>query len=82
MEKYYLYRSLLIIIFIYMEGTVKFFSESKGYGFITNDETGKDIFVHVTGLNGEALNEGDKVEYEEEEGRKGMVAGQVKVILE
>ena len=32
-----------------MEGTVKFFSESRGYGFITNDETGKDIFVHVTG---------------------------------
>jgi len=82
LEKYYLYSSLLIIIFIYMEGTVKFFSESRGYGFITNDETGKDIFVHVTGLNGEALNEGDKVEYEEEEGRKGMVAGKVKVIQE
>ena len=63
-----------------MEGTVKFFNESKGYGFITNDETGKDIFVHVTGLNGEALNEGDKVEYVEEEGRKGMVAGQVRMI--
>ncbi len=60
-----------------MEGTVKFFNESKGFGFITNDDTGKDIFVHVTGLNGEALNEGDKVEYVEEEGRKGMVAGQV-----
>jgi len=63
-----------------MEGTVKFFNESKGYGFITNDETGKDIFVHVTGLNGEALNEGDKVEYVEEEGRKGMVAAQVSVV--
>ena len=45
-----------------MEGTVKFFNESKGYGFITNDETGKDIFVHVTELNGETLNEGDAVE--------------------
>jgi len=63
-----------------MEGTVKFFNESKGFGFITNDETGKDIFVHVTGLNGEALNEGDKVEYVEEEGRKGRVAAQVRVI--
>jgi CspA family cold shock protein len=63
-----------------MEGTVKFFNESKGYGFITNDETGRDIFVHVTGLNGETLNEGDKVEYEEEEGRKGMTATQVRVI--
>ena len=61
-------------------GTVKFFNESKGYGFITNDETGRDIFVHVTGLNGESLNEGDKVEYVEEEGRKGMTAAQVRVI--
>ncbi|MCM5662414.1 MULTISPECIES: cold-shock protein [Flavobacteriaceae] len=63
-----------------MTGTVKFFNESKGYGFITNDETGKDIFVHVTELKGVELNEGDKVEYEEEEGRKGMVAAQVQVI--
>lgn len=63
-----------------MEGTVKFFNESKGYGFITNDDTGRDIFVHVTGLNGENLNEGDKVEYVEEEGRKGMTAAQVRVI--
>ncbi len=65
-----------------MEGTVKFFNESKGYGFITNDETGKDIFVHVTALNGESLNEGDKVEYVEEEGRKGMNATQVRIIQE
>ena len=63
-----------------MEGTVKFFNESKGYGFITNDDNGKDIFVHITGLNGENLNEGDKVEYVEEEGRKGMTAAQVRVV--
>lgn len=63
-----------------MEGTVKFFNESKGYGFIVNDETGKDIFVHVTGLNGETIKEGDKVEYVEEEGRKGMTAAQVRVL--
>ncbi|NER13083.1 cold shock domain-containing protein [Leptobacterium flavescens] len=63
-----------------MTGTVKFFNESKGYGFITNDETGKDIFVHVTGLNGVELKDGDKVEYVEEEGRKGMVAASVQVI--
>lgn len=63
-----------------MTGTVKFFNESKGYGFITNDETGKDIFVHVTALNGLELREGNKVEYVEEEGRKGMVAAQVQVI--
>lgn len=63
-----------------MTGTVKFFNESKGYGFITNDDTGRDIFVHVTALNGTELNEGDKVEYEEAEGRKGMVASEVQVI--
>jgi CspA family cold shock protein len=63
-----------------MEGTVKFFNEAKGFGFITNDETGQDIFLHVTGLNGETVREGDKVEYQEEEGRKGTVAGQVRVI--
>jgi len=63
-----------------MEGTVKFFNESKGFGFITNDDTGKEIFVHITSLNGQSLNEGDNVEYVEEEGRKGKVAGQVRVI--
>ncbi len=63
-----------------MTGTVKFFNESKGYGFITNDETGRDIFVHVTSLNGMELKEGNKVEYLEEEGRKGKVAAQVRLI--
>ena len=63
-----------------MTGIVKFFNESKGYGFITNDDTGQDIFVHVTALNGTQLNEGDKVEYEETEGRKGVVASDVQVI--
>lgn len=58
-------------------GTVKFFIESKGFGFITDDETGKDIFVHATGIKAESLNEGDKVSYVEEEGRKGKVAAQV-----
>ncbi|MDC6390938.1 cold-shock protein [Maribacter sp. PR1] len=63
-----------------MNGTVKFFNESKGFGFITNDDTGKDIFVHATALNGTEIREGDKVEYVEEEGRKGIVAGQVTVL--
>ena len=61
-------------------GTVKFFNESKGYGFITDEETGKDIFVHASGINAEELREGDKVSYEEEEGRKGKVAAKVAVI--
>lgn len=58
-------------------GTVKFFNESKGYGFITDEETGKDIFVHASGLRSEGLREGDRVSYEEEEGRKGKIAAQV-----
>ncbi|ODS78256.1 MAG: cold-shock protein [Chryseobacterium sp. SCN 40-13] len=61
-------------------GKVKFFNESKGYGFITDEETGKDIFVHATGIKVETLTEGDKVSYEEEEGRKGKVAAKVVVI--
>ena len=61
-------------------GTVKFFNESKGYGFITDEETGKDIFVHASGINAEELREGDRVSYEEEEGRKGKVAAEVEVI--
>lgn len=61
-------------------GTVKFFIESKGFGFITDEETGQDIFVHATGVKTEGLKEGDRVSYEEEEGRKGKVAAQVVVI--
>ena len=57
-----------------MTGTVKFFNESKGYGFITNDESSEDVFVHVTALNGLSLQEGDKVEYTEEDGNKGKQA--------
>ena len=63
-----------------MTGTVKFFNESKGYGFITDEETGKDIFVHASGIRAEELREGDRVSYEEEEGRKGKVAAQVAVL--
>ncbi len=55
-------------------GTVKFFNESKGFGFITPDEGGKDVFVHASGLDGTILNEGDKVSYEVEEGPKGLNA--------
>ena len=61
-------------------GTFKFFNESKGYGFITDEETGKDIFVHASGIRAEELREGDRVSYEEEEGRKGKVAAQVAVL--
>ena len=65
-----------------MTGIVKFFNGAKGYGFITNDETSEDIFVHVTSLDGIRINEGDKVEYSEEDGKKGKVAANVKIIEE
>ena len=63
-----------------MQGTVKFFNNSKGYGFITNDETGKDCFIHINSLNGVEIKEGDKVEYEEGEGRKGKAASNVTLL--
>ena len=63
-----------------MTGKVKFFNEAKGYGFITNDKTGKDTFVHISNLGGVELREGDRVDYEEEMGKKGMVATNVVVI--
>jgi CspA family cold shock protein len=60
------------------KGTVKFFNESKGYGFITPDDGGKDVFVHVNGLIDD-IREGDKVIYETEEGRKGENAIDVRI---
>tara|TARA_B110000014_G_scaffold232665_1_gene195506 strand:+ start:395 stop:586 length:192 start_codon:yes stop_codon:yes gene_type:complete len=63
-----------------MTGTVKFFNEAKGYGFITNDESQEDIFVHVSSLNDIKIKEGDKVEYVEEEGDKGKQASQIALL--
>ena len=63
-----------------MQGKVKFFNSSKGYGFITDDETGEDIFVHVTSLNGLKINEGDKVEYVIEEGERGKTASNIQLV--
>ena len=60
-------------------GTVKFFNTSKGFGFITPDDGGKDVFVHINALTDE-IREGDKVSYDVEEGQKGLNAVNVKVI--
>ena len=59
-------------------GTVKFFNESKGFGFIVDDESKKEYFVHVSGLIDD-IQEGDAVEFELQEGRKGLNAVNVKV---
>jgi CspA family cold shock protein len=58
-------------------GVVKFFNESKGFGFIVDDETKKDIFVHITGLNGQTIRENDQVSYEIVDGKKGLNAENV-----
>jgi len=64
---------------IMSNGTVKFFNNSKGYGFITPDDGSRDVFVHMNGLV-DKINEGDKVSYEVEEGQKGLNAVNVKVV--
>ena len=61
-----------------MQGTVKFFNDSKGFGFIKPDDSSEDIFVHSSGLIDE-IRENDKVEYDTEQGRKGLNAVNVKV---
>ena len=55
------------------KGKVKFFNTSKGFGFISQNE-GEDLFFHVSELRAETANEGDQVEYEVGEGRKGPCA--------
>lgn len=59
------------------KGTVKFFNESKGYGFIKNDETNEEYFVHANGLVDE-IRQDDEVVFDLEEGRKGVNAVNVK----
>ncbi|MDZ4844477.1 MAG: cold shock domain-containing protein [Chitinophagales bacterium] len=60
------------------KGKVKFFNESKGFGFILDSETGKDVFVHSSGLK-DQVREGDEVMFDVEEGKRGLNAVNVKL---
>jgi CspA family cold shock protein len=61
------------------KGTVKFFNNTKGFGFITPDDGGKDAFVHQSALT-EDIREGDKVSFDLEQGQKGLNAANVKLL--
>ena len=61
------------------EGKVKFFNATKGFGFIKSDETSEDIFVHSSGLIDE-IREDDRVQFETEQGKKGLNAVNIEVI--
>jgi CspA family cold shock protein len=61
------------------QGTVKFFNDAKGFGFITEEGSNKEHFVHISGLVDE-IREGDTVEFDLTEGKKGLNAVNVKVI--
>jgi len=63
-----------------MQGTVKFYNEDKGFGFIRPNDSAEDIFVHSSGLI-DKIRQNDKVEFEKERGKKGMNAVRVKTIL-
>ncbi|RLD64273.1 MAG: cold-shock protein [Bacteroidetes bacterium] len=61
------------------KGTVKFFNEAKGFGFVIEEETKSEYFVHVSGLI-DKIQEGDEVEFELTEGKKGLNAVNVKLV--
>lgn len=69
---------LLFITIIMSKGTVKFFNDSKGFGFIKDSASDKEYFVHVSGLNDE-VRENDEVTFDLQDGKKGLNAVNVKL---
>jgi CspA family cold shock protein len=66
-----------------ISGTVKWFNDAKGFGFITREDGGKDVFVHHTAINAQgfrSLREGQKVEFDVVDGQKGPAAANVTVV--
>lgn len=79
MKFIYICSNISIFLLIIMKtGKVKFFNESKGFGFIKDSESDKEYFVHVSGLV-DQIREDDEVTYELQEGRKGLNAVNVKL---
>ncbi len=73
------YKTLTLNYITMNKGTVKFFNDTKGFGFITEEGVEKDHFVHISGLIDE-IREGDEVTFELQEGNKGLNAVNVKVV--
>lgn len=75
---HYIYPNIYNLQHKMKQGKVKFFNETKGFGFIKDNESDKEYFVHVTGLV-DKIKEGDEVTFELQEGRKGLNAANVKL---
>jgi CspA family cold shock protein len=78
MPKFVSYLLTTLLHYNMKKGTVKFFNETKGFGFIKDTASGEEFFVHVSGLVDE-IRENDSVEFEVQQGKKGLNAVQVRV---